>query len=62
MKHEQQFIEVIQLINKASANAYQAVNTELINLYWNIGKYISVQVASQAWGKSVESCINHYSY
>jgi hypothetical protein len=28
MKHEQQFIEVIQLINKARASAYQAVNTE----------------------------------
>ena len=52
-KHEQQFIEVIQLINKARASAYQAVNTELINLYWNIGKYISEQVTSQAWGKSV---------
>lgn len=31
----------------------KAVNTELINLYWNIGKYISEQVARQAWGKSV---------
>ena len=60
MKHEQQFIEVIQLINKARANAYHAVNTELINLYWNIGKYISDQVASQEWGKSVVSQLAKY--
>jgi predicted nuclease of restriction endonuclease-like (RecB) superfamily len=60
MKHEQQFTEVIQLINKARASAYQAVNTELINLYWNIGKYISEQVASQAWGKSVVSQLAKY--
>lgn len=60
MKHEQHFIEVIQLINKARASAYQAVNTELINLYWNIGKYISEQVASQAWGRSVVSQLAKY--
>jgi predicted nuclease of restriction endonuclease-like (RecB) superfamily len=60
MKHEQQFTEVIQLINKARASAYQAVNKELINLYWNIGKYISEQVASQAWGKSVVSELAKY--
>jgi predicted nuclease of restriction endonuclease-like (RecB) superfamily len=60
MKHEQQFTEVIQLINKARASAYQAVNKELINLYWNIGKYISEQVNSQAWGKSVVSELAKY--
>jgi predicted nuclease of restriction endonuclease-like (RecB) superfamily len=60
MKHEQQFIEVIQLINKARASAYKVVNTELINLYWNIGKYISEQVISQAWGKSVVSELAKY--
>jgi predicted nuclease of restriction endonuclease-like (RecB) superfamily len=59
-KHEKQFIEVIQLINKARASAYKAVNTELINLYWNIGKYISEQVTSQAWGKSVVSELAKY--
>lgn len=59
-QHEQQFIEVIQLINKARANAYKAVNTELINLYWNIGKYISEQVTNQAWGKSVVSQLAKY--
>ena len=60
MKHEQKFIEVIQLINKARTNAYKAVNTELINLYWNIGKYISEQVTSQVWGKSVVSQLAKY--
>ncbi len=59
-QHEQQFIEVIQLINKARASAYKAVNTELINLYWNIGKFISEQVTSQAWGKSVVSELAKY--
>ena len=36
MKLERQFTEIHQLINKAKANAFKAVNTELINLYWEI--------------------------
>lgn len=35
------FSEVIHLIQKARYQALKAVNTELINLYWEIGKYIS---------------------
>jgi predicted nuclease of restriction endonuclease-like (RecB) superfamily len=60
MKLETQFVEVIQLINKARSTAYQAVNTELINLYWNIGEYISKRVEVQAWGKSVVSQLAKY--
>lgn len=53
MKLETQFTEVIRLIKKARSNAFQAVNTEMINLYWNIGEYISKRVEVQAWGKSI---------
>jgi predicted nuclease of restriction endonuclease-like (RecB) superfamily len=60
MKLETQFIEVIQLINKARSNAFQAVNTEMINLYWNIGEYISKRVEVQAWGKSVVTQLAKY--
>lgn len=31
----------------------QAVNSELINLYWQIGEYISNRVADEGWGESV---------
>jgi predicted nuclease of restriction endonuclease-like (RecB) superfamily len=30
-----------------------SVNTELIGLYWNIGKYISVKIKNSEWGDSV---------
>jgi predicted nuclease of restriction endonuclease-like (RecB) superfamily len=49
---EKQFTEVISLIQKARYNAYKAVNTELINLYWEIGKYINDRTQSEGWGKS----------
>jgi predicted nuclease of restriction endonuclease-like (RecB) superfamily len=52
MKVEKQFTEVISLIQKARYNAYKAVNTELINLYWEIGKYITERTQSEGWGKS----------
>lgn len=46
------FNEVIHLIQKARYNAYKAVNTELINLYWEIGKYIHLRTQSEGWGKN----------
>lgn len=60
MKLESQFTEVIRLIKKARSNAFQAVNTEMINLYWNIGEYISKRVEVQAWGKSVVAQLAKY--
>ena len=46
------FSEVIQLIQKARNNALRAANSELINLYWEIGKYISERTQKEGWGKS----------
>ena len=45
------FVEVISLIEQARNNAIKAVNTELINLYWNIGGYISSKIKSANWGE-----------
>ena len=47
---DKKFAEIISLIKHARNKALQAVNTELINLYWNVGAYISKQVARAAWG------------
>jgi len=47
------FEDVISLIQNARAKALTTVNKELINLYWNIGKYISERVETEEWGKSV---------
>lgn len=37
------FNDIIHLIQKSRINAIKAVNKELINLYWNIGEYISIK-------------------
>lgn len=50
MKQDNQFLEVVGLIKQAKINAYQSVNAELINCYWQVGEYISWRIANAAWG------------
>lgn len=53
MELQNQFTHITQLIAQAKERAYQAVNKELVTLYWHIGEYVSQQVQAKAWGKSV---------
>jgi len=50
---EESFAEVVNLIEQARQHAYQAVNTELVGLYWQIGKYISGKLEAAEWGEGV---------
>jgi len=50
---ETSFAEIVGLIEQARQRAYQAVNSELVGLYWRIGEYISVKLASAVWGEGV---------
>ncbi|HMZ69440.1 MAG TPA: PDDEXK nuclease domain-containing protein [Chitinophagales bacterium] len=52
-KMDNKFSDIIQIIKKSRTNAIKAVNSELINLYWNIGEHISLKVEQSEWGKSV---------
>jgi predicted nuclease of restriction endonuclease-like (RecB) superfamily len=47
------FDEVLALIEAARRRAYQAVNTELVGLYWELGEYISKKIESAQWGEGV---------
>jgi predicted nuclease of restriction endonuclease-like (RecB) superfamily len=59
VKQETQFLEVVGLIKQARTNAYQSVNAELINCYWQVGEYISQRIANASWGdKSVKDLAN----
>lgn len=48
-----QFEDVIAVIDDARSRAIRAVNAELINMYWEIGAYVSRKVRNAGWGKSV---------
>lgn len=47
------FDEVLRLIDAARVRAVAAVNSTLIELYWQIGEYISRKIESTAWGEGV---------
>lgn len=57
---EDSFAEVLGLIQSARQRAYQAVNSELVTLYWQIGEYISRKLESAEWGDSVVDELAHY--
>jgi uncharacterized membrane protein YvbJ len=50
---DNRFTEIIKLIKQSQNNAIRAVNSELINLYWNIGEYINKKIEQSEWGDSV---------
>lgn len=47
------FNEITQLIVAARQRAMQAVNTELIELHWQVGAYISRKIEAAEWGDGV---------
>lgn len=47
------FAPVLALIEAARGRSIQAVNTTLIELYWQIGSYISRKIAAAEWGDGV---------
>lgn len=47
---QKQFADIITLIQQSRLTAIKAVNTELINLYWNVGAYIRNQISNASWG------------
>ena len=58
--HEPAFREIISLIAAARHRAFQAVNTELIDLYWRVGQFISRKLESAAWGEGVVDELARY--
>ena len=53
LESEARFAEVLALIEAARRRAYQAVNTELVDLYWQLGAYLSQKIESAEWGDGV---------
>jgi predicted nuclease of restriction endonuclease-like (RecB) superfamily len=50
---ESSFSEVVDLIRAARQRAYQAVDAELVGLYWQVGGYISGKLAAAEWGEGI---------
>jgi predicted nuclease of restriction endonuclease-like (RecB) superfamily len=50
---ERGFAEIVRLIQTSRHQALQAVNTALIDLYWQVGEVISKRIEAAEWGVGV---------
>lgn len=57
---DNRFSEVILIIKQSRQNALKAVNAALIDLYWNVGGYISTKIEQSEWGDSIVSELAKY--
>ena len=56
----QQFDEVIHLIQHARSEIVRTANSQLIELYWQLGAYMSDKIESSQWGDSVVQQLSEY--
>ncbi|MDD2198574.1 MAG: PDDEXK nuclease domain-containing protein [Bacteroidales bacterium] len=55
-----QFAEVHSLIRQAKAKVSRTINTDLIELYWQIGAYVYQKIKDSEWGKSVVQDLSNF--
>jgi len=53
LSQQHNFSEIVLMIRQAQYNAMKVINKEMINMYWNVGQYISNQLETAKWGKAV---------
>ncbi len=47
------FEEIVGMIDAARERAWRAVNSELVALYWEIGRWLSERRARAEWGDKI---------
>lgn len=52
--------KIIEMIATARCEAEYKVNKTMIDLYWNIGKYVSWKTEFDGWGRSTVKELSEY--
>lgn len=52
MQKQDAFQTILSLIQDSRTRVFATVNRALVTLYWQVGKFVSEQVAQEVWGKS----------
>ena len=52
VNYSNDFDNIIAIIEKSKMRAIRAVNAEMIEMYWQIGHYLSEKTATDGWGKN----------
>ena len=59
-KRDDQFAEIVAMIQHTRNEVVRLANASLIDLYWKIGKYISNKIAVSEWGDGVVKQLADY--
>lgn len=54
------FDDILNMIYSAKKKAEYQVNSTVIDLYWDIGEYVSNKTVSDGWGKSTVKALSDY--
>jgi DUF1016 N-terminal domain len=57
---EKSFAEVVEMIQSAKQTVMQTVNAQLVELYWQVGAYISHKLEQSEWGDAVVQQLADY--
>jgi predicted nuclease of restriction endonuclease-like (RecB) superfamily len=57
---EKSFVEVVKMIQSAKQIVLQTVNAQLVELYWQVGAYISHKLEQSEWGDAVVQQLADY--
>lgn len=49
----EQFAEIVNMIQASRQNVLRVANTALIDLYWKVGEFLSHKIANAEWGNGV---------
>lgn len=55
-----EFSQIVQIIHSARNRALSFVNSELVNLYWQVGQYVYMRLEKATWGDSTVSELAQY--
>lgn len=59
-KLQSQFDYVTNLIAETKQQVYKTANTQLLEMYWNIGEYLFKKVEENQWGKSIINQLSQF--
>ena len=59
-KRNEQFAEVVSMIQHTRNEVVRLANTSLIDLYWRVGRYISGKISVSEWGDGVVKQLADY--
>lgn len=52
-KYDQDFMHVYEMIEASKLKIWRQINSAIVSLYWEIGKYVSKKVVNDGWGTIV---------